>query len=621
MAIIAKGGTTKGMLPRKIVLPLLCSLIAITTIGIGFWSVKPVYAGDPPIDYACRACHDDNQDELTLSSGETLSLQVPLDVLNSSAHNPNAQTPVSCLDCHRTRLHYQYPHQPPTAATRQDFRLAVSERCQECHFPHSPLHATDQPNPELPICVDCHGGHQLDRTDDILNNMPTACLACHTDQTTEWVADFITPRLGVGQAAPGYVGSDRCGGCHEQKYFSWRNTLHARMIQDPVAEPNVIVGDFNQNDPDRTFGLADVVYTIGSRWKQRYLTQDENGNFYILPAQWNVETGEWVAYNPDTWPEKEWRQSCGSCHVTGLDTETWGLAEFGIGCESCHGPGADHTADPQNVKPFTEVDDQVCGACHSRGTSPDGLAFPATYRPGDTLADHFTFTTDPNEVWPDGSAKKHRQQYMDWQLGSNMARSVDTNCTTCHAVHDNGIGQTQLVAPLNELCLQCHTDKKAIINHVPFHDKAAATYKFTCADCHMPKMATSARPYDIRSHAFTQPNPQASLDHGGVNLMLNACNTCHTDLGEDPQWAAETVAYVTSLATPSPEDIFGPGPTPTSPPPPTPLPSVGQPAPEHVYVETGRWLRITAFTILGIIVAASLYWGAARWFVPLKRGD
>ncbi len=551
------------------VLTLLFSLLASAILGIGLLQVEFAYADGPPSDYACRGCHGDNQRELTLPSEETLSLQVPLGALNHSPHNLNLDTPVLCLDCHRSRIHYQYPHQPLAVQTRQDFRRSVSEQCRDCHYPHNPLHTFEQPNPESPVCVDCHGNHEIDYADDILNNMPSACIDCHTDQTVEWAIDFIAPRPGWGQAAAGYVGSDRCGGCHEEKYFSWRQTLHAKMIQNPATQPEAIVGDFNRIDPDRTFGLNDVAYTIGSRWKQRYLTQNENGDFYILPAQWNVEADEWAAYKPATWQDNEWRQSCGSCHVTGLDTQSWGFAEFGVGCESCHGPGADHANDPENINLFTEVDDQVCGACHSRGASPDGFDFPATYRPGDSLTDHFTFTTDENDVWPDGSAKQNHQQYMDWRLGSSsMAMSVDTNCITCHAVHDNGINQTQLLAPLNDLCLECHNDKKAIINHMPFHDKAAAKYNFTCADCHLPKMASSAVPYDIRNHTFKEPNPQASLDHGGIEVMLNACNTCHTSFSEDAQWAADTIAYVAEMTTPDPVAFFGPGPTPTSPPPP-----------------------------------------------------
>ncbi len=245
-----------------------------------------------------------------------------------------------------------------------------------------------------------------------------------------------------------------------------------------------------------------------------------------------MATGKWEPYHPDDWETRDWRQECGSCHVTGLETQNWTFSEFGVGCESCHGPGEAHAADPENVKPFAEVDDQVCGACHSRGESPDGHPFPATYRPGDTLTDHFTFTTSEEALWPDGSAKLHEQQYMDWILDNTMVDSGKVNCTTCHAVHDTGAAEGQIVKPLNQLCVDCHEQQGALVRHTPFHEAAIQKHEFACTDCHMPKLATNATPFDMHNHAFMQPNPQGSIDHGGVADMPNACNQCHQGAGE-----------------------------------------------------------------------------------------
>ncbi len=373
------------------------------------------------------------------------------------------------------------------------------------------------------------------------------------------------------------------------------------MIQDPATTPEAIVANFDQHDPDLTFTKQDVVYTIGSNWKQLYLTRTVEGKLQILPAQWTVATSEWVPYHPTEGGQSpDWLSSCGSCHVTGLDTKTWGATEFGIGCESCHGPSAAHAANPEAVKPFAQVDNQVCGSCHSRGASPEGYPFPATYRPGDKLTDHFTFTTTAQALWPDGSARLNHQQYMDWQLGSDMATSGKVACTTCHAVHDKGAANGQLVAPLNALCLECHNEQEALVRHTPFHEKAMAKHKFTCADCHMPKMATSAVALDLRNHSFLQPNPQASIDHGGLDIMPNACNRCHSSIAESPQWAAQTIAYAMAQTTPSASAFFGPGPTPTSPPPPTPVPSVGQPV-KRAQVETSGWLHNSILLLVAVV--------------------
>ena len=299
--------------------------------------------------------------------------------------------------------------------------------------------------------------------------------------------------------------------------------------------------------------------------------------------------------------------------MTGLETQNWTFTEFGVGCESCHGPGAAHAADPKNVKPFAEVDNQVCGACHSRGESPDGHPFPATYRPGDTLTEHFTFTTSTDALWPDGSAKLHEQQYMDWNLGNAMAKAgSDVNCTTCHAVHDPGVAEGQTVKAGNTLCLDCHTQQGALVQHTPFHEKAMQKKDFLCTDCHMPRLATNATSFDTHSHAFLQPDPEASVKHGGIENMPNACNQCHTGSGETAAWAAHTISFAKAQATPVPGAFFGPGPTPSAPPPPTPMASVGPPA-EFDKLETGVWIRWTGIIGFWVVVILAVAWTYYRF--------
>jgi predicted CXXCH cytochrome family protein len=545
----------------------------------------------PAPDLACRTCHGDKTDELTLTPGETIPLGVDLAMLDASPHSSQSATgAVACNDCHLNENRYRYPHLENPAQTGHEFALAVSNNCQSCHYPHLPFHSTQQTEYMPPACVDCHGSHGIDRVENIANSMPANCVQCHTDQTTDWATDLIAPRPGFGTGAEGYIGSARCNGCHEDKYGTWQHTLHAKLVQNPTQDPSAVVGDFMQADPALTFGLTDVAYTLGSRWSQLYLTQTVSNTFTILPAQWIVATGEWKPYHPEDWSTRDWRQECGSCHTTGLETQNWTFTEFGVGCESCHGPGRAHAADPENVKPFADIDDQVCGACHSRGQSPDGHPFPATYRPGDSLADHFSFATSEDAVWPDGSAKLHEQQYMDWILGNKMADSGKINCTTCHAVHDTGAATGQIVKPVNELCLDCHAQQGALIQHTPFHEAAMQKQEFFCTDCHMPKLATNATPFDMHNHSFLQPNPQASVDHGGVANMPNACNQCHQGSGETAEWAAQTISFAQAQVTPVAGAFYGPGPTPTSPPPPTPISSVGPPE-EYNKLENGVWIR------------------------------
>lgn len=608
------------VMPRTPWLLFLSSVFLLLLGGCLVWA-QPVSAQTPP-NLPCRGCHGDNQRTLTLPSGEALPLLVDLAKLDGSAHSYQAATAVTCTDCHSGDRRYRYPHADQTAQTRHDYTAAAAQSCESCHYPHNPFHEAAPADPVLtmPTCVDCHGSHDIAPFTEIAQRMPANCVACHTDRQAAWAADLLKPRAGHGQGAAGYAGSDRCLACHVDIYLGWRDTLHANIVQDAKAEPSVIIGDFGHSDPDLSFAVDQVAYVIGSRWRQQYITQTVEGNFTLLPAQWNVATGEWVPNNhPDLQAGTEWRQACSGCHVTGLDTTGWEFTELGVGCESCHGPAEAHIADPENVKPFTNDDDQVCGACHSRGASSAGLPFPATFRPGDTLSEHFTLTTDAAATWPDGSAKYNHQHYMDWQLGSKMAESGEVRCTTCHAVHDRGAATGQLRQPLNDLCLQCHSEheQQRIVHHMPYHEQAITKHQFVCTDCHMPQMATSAEGFDLHNHSFLQPDPQLSLDQGGVEQMPNACNRCHDGPGEDPAWALQTIAYAEKTFKPSSASFFGAGPTPTSPPPPTPLPSVGQPV-ERMQVETGRWLRTTVFVFLGLLGLSVI--GLMIYQLRMRRG-
>lgn len=576
-------------------------------------AAPPLPTPMPPSEAGCIGCHGETSRTITFASGETVSVDVDLAALAQSPHAPNGVTAVACLGCHDDANGHRYPHTELAEGTRREFAVRVSQACESCHYAHKPFHSPDpgeeQPATQaeppvdpsmLPACVDCHGSHSLARVEEMRTAMPPLCIECHSDENVEWAQEFVTPRPGFGPGAADYAGSTRCNGCHDDKYFTWQKTLHARMVQDPHRDPAASVGDFDKPDPDRTFGLQDVALTVGSRWRQIYLTQTVSNTFTILPAQWNVAKQEWEPYQTTEGEATDWLQGCGSCHVTGLDAATGSFTEYSIGCESCHGPSRAHAEDPRNIKPYAQVDDQVCGSCHSRGLSPEGHPYPATYRPGDSLAAHFTPTDEAGAYWPDGSARLNHQQYTDWSLGSPMAAAPTTNCTTCHRVHESGTEPGQLDKPLNDLCLSCHSDKTALLKHIPFHEQASQKHTFVCTDCHMPQMATSVNVNDIHNHSFLQPNPDGSVKHGGVAAMPNACNLCHTDYGEDPEWAIRTISWTKALATPDSAAFFGPGPTPTSPPPPTPIQSVGRPV-EVYEVPTGRGLRIGFFVTVGLL--------------------
>jgi predicted CXXCH cytochrome family protein len=352
-----------------------------------------------------------------------------------------------------------------------------------------------------------------------------------------------------------YIGSGNCG-CHSDtnKHTDWANSLHSKMIQDPAVVTPIgnfqidpILNDTANGIPDVTIVLDDtgpytvtmdgqtfpVNQTVGSQWKQRYLTQI-NASLYFLPIQWNVETTEWVAYHLERWydtsgniiswpsaTKDSWDRGCAGCHTTGTDvtynagtdewTATWD--ELNIGCESCHGPASDHNGDTSKI--WKSVDAQICGACHIRGTSNgtmggEALGYPwndveGWYMPGDTLSDFY----EPGEgLWGDerNSSKQHHQQYRDWlttesnghaevapifsqNSGCMSCRSTEgfiaeldgttppdagnvtwkQTCAACHDAHDDSGNPNQLRLPEDELCIACHTIGEQELDHEPHH--------------------------------------------------------------------------------------------------------------------------------------------------------
>jgi hypothetical protein len=371
----------------------------------------------------------------------------------------------------------------------------------------------------------------------------------------------------VGAQEPGYVGSSKCAQCHGSKYESYQQTWHARILRPASAE--TVLGDFNSTDPDLTFSRDDVVYVVGGQFSQRYLTEID-GELYVLPAQWNVATAEWVAYHLDDWQERPYAQRCAGCHTTGFEAASGKWVEDGVQCEACHGPGLEHVAlagDPAYIinPAVLTFDEQteICGQCHLRGHDPSGqYDFPTDYQPGGplTLDEAFIPTTDPEAFFPDGSSRRHHQEYLDWKL-SGHANGVA--CAFCHVSHSRGetLHQTRFVG--DHRCVICHEEKKDLALHIPYHPLV----EMVCTDCHMPTLAQAATAeysFDFHSHTFWPPDPRVTIQQGGQEQMPNACNLCHTD--SSPEWAAQAMGLeigAVSLA-PTTAPITPPTPVPTA---------------------------------------------------------
>jgi predicted CXXCH cytochrome family protein len=333
-----------------------------------------------------------------------------------------------------------------------------------------------------------------------------------------------------------YVGTAKCQSCHTKQYTGWQDTLHSKMIG---GNANILAGAVDSNSAtgwkggmnlvDNVTGVSvspsQVVKTIGSKWKQRYMVGDETNGYHMLSQQYNTVTGQWEAYGS----KYDWDKGCITCHSTGyrIDsyvedeatqtvTMTHSWTEENIGCEACHGPGSNHVKAPSQVniwnpsKQSAQASTLACGYCHIRGESHlksrkgttlafrEDLPAPAgqLYKPGDDwtqyglvpgINDAFdnyyagspTASSAPADLQgmffaANGSgnydSKKHHQQYQDFVQSNHFATNT-MGCATCHSSHSRNTSKEQLKLSSAQTCASCHGTTMNLTQYMPMTGK------------------------------------------------------------------------------------------------------------------------------------------------------
>ncbi|MBI4887300.1 MAG: cytochrome C [Acidobacteria bacterium] len=364
-------------------------------------------------------------------------------------------------------------------------------------------------------------------------------------------------------AAARFVGSASCESCHRDIYTRWKKTLMANVVTDPKQHPEAIIGDFSKPNPLVTFTPADVAFTYGSKWKQRYFTR-VGDDYFAFPAQWDVQNKVWRAYSPrpgtDWWtslyPDDQMQRPtgplCDGCHSVNYDVRTRTVTEWNVGCERCHGAGSRHIADKKaaSIVNPARLDDvragDVCIQCHSQGrprTNPiEGRYYdwPVGYQPGDRLAE--TWELEEHRLgqatfthWPEGTAHKNRMQGNDFVQSQMYLKGV--RCYACHDVHGTG-RPADVRLPGNDVCLQCHGPQLQAgpRGTLEFHTQHKRDSEGSrCVACHMPAVEQTIASVNVRSHTFKFISPVTSERYG----VPNPCTTCHQ--GKSNAWALQAL--------------------------------------------------------------------------------
>lgn len=138
----------------------------------------------PPTNEYCLLCHTNTDQMRHLPSGESLSLEIDPNVLAASVHGEdNPEGALMCADCHGD---FRFPHPASLSQNLREFRLERYTGCRDCHEDQY-THAQDSVHgaalrsgqQEAVVCVDCHGGHDIQTPNEPRERISLTCGRCH----------------------------------------------------------------------------------------------------------------------------------------------------------------------------------------------------------------------------------------------------------------------------------------------------------------------------------------------------------------------------------------------------------------------------------------------------------
>ncbi|SHO51276.1 tetratricopeptide repeat protein [Desulfopila aestuarii] len=382
-----------------------------------------------------------------------------------------------------------------------------------------------------------------------------------------------------------FVGSQKCGTCHQQALGKWQGSYHDLAMAEANAQ--TVLGDFadvvyrdpysgvesrffqkeekyyvETEGPDGKPGIFAITHTFGAYPLQQYLVPFPGGRLQCLNIAWNSKDKQWYRLppyevkGPDDWLHwtragQTWNSMCAECHSTQLEkrfnitTNSYDTRwfEINVGCEACHGAGSRHvawaekpelardslgnfglqvqTAGTNNVQQVA-----VCAPCHSRRFQLGDN----NHTPGELLDTMVPSLIEDGLYYPDGQILDEVYVYGSFVQSKMYQHGV--RCSDCHDVHS-----LKRYLDGNDLCLQCHkaSDYDTPTHH--FHKReheGKPSQGYLCVKCHMPGrtyMGADYRP----DHSLRIPRPDLTAKIGVPNSCM--ASSCHQD--KDLAWINE----------------------------------------------------------------------------------
>lgn len=158
-------------------------LIGMIVLAVSLIAAIPVVASPPAqeTEKYCLSCHSDSSLSMTFPSGEKLSLYVSQDQLDHSIHSDKG---IECEACHNEIS--TYPHPKIKFETARELSLSYYQTCEKCHSAiyertQDGIHAQAalDGDSNAPICTDCHGQHDTQPPDEPRSLISQTCSECH----------------------------------------------------------------------------------------------------------------------------------------------------------------------------------------------------------------------------------------------------------------------------------------------------------------------------------------------------------------------------------------------------------------------------------------------------------
>jgi len=236
-------------------LKFLC-LIGVLLVLLMGWAI-PARADDPPqqTEAYCLSCHAKPDLHRTLPSGETLPLTISPEMLKESVHS---QAGIECEACH-TQIK-TYPHPLMEYDSRRELSRAYYESCRKCHSSNYELtldsmHAqvAVAGNLDAPVCTDCHGAHSVRPPDQPRTHISETCGQCHTEILVEYKTSIHGGAL-IQEDNPDVPVCTDCHGVH--------NIQDPRTAQFRVGTPDLCAGCHANQELISKYGLSPDVYNL-----------------------------------------------------------------------------------------------------------------------------------------------------------------------------------------------------------------------------------------------------------------------------------------------------------------------------------------------------------------------